>query len=277
MKVKMIFKSKEILGLSSENLSSLLHRLKEYCGVELDYTRSAIAVVAEECDVATVRQIVEEFTGPSKIQISWPDEGHEFDDVIPVKVAERQFDSRFDFSVKGIECQNELIRKKLKDLERLTYWMISRYNVSPSVLAKHIISAISNIYMEYNPAKFSERDIRVGDVVFCTYGRELNGEIRGAEIPTIVVDIAPQNMFFGVPVIGESTFEGKMLQMENFEYVVPEFDVEHFNIAVPEMGRYMKMKRITGKAGRMNSSAFEEIVEMLRESHDFSYNILYNY
>lgn len=183
--------------------------------------------------------------------------------VEPVITADSLEFDKIEFSDKDVESQ---INKLMKNI----YWAMYSCNAQSRDICQYIISTNVEIAMKYNPKPIC--NFSVGDIVDCTYGTHLSGEISGGHIHSIVCNIDPGGTVYVVPIT-KLYREGP-----NFISFSANMDVDYYNphysggTILLKKGRYIRPERIVEVLGHVHPELFNRVLAELPKMVSFSYD-----
>ena len=176
-----------------------------------------------------------------------------------------------DLSIKKFEFQNDYLEELINKYVRTISWAMFKMNISEKEVADYIYTAIKEISMRYNKKECI--DFSIGDIVDCSYGVHLPGEINGGHVAAIVCDISYDSMAYLVPITKLQT------DITSHSYLTfnPPKDIVYENdyykkggTALLDKGKYVRAERFNAVIGKTTPAFFEEILRKLATTFDFT-------
>lgn len=176
-----------------------------------------------------------------------------------------------DLIIKKFEFQNEYLEELINKYVRTISWAMFKMNISEKEIAGYIYTAMNEISMRYN--KKGCIDFSIGDIVDCSYGVHLPGEINGGHVAAIVCDISYGSMAYLVPITKVQTdnVSNSYLTFNAPKDVVYENNYyKKGGTALLNKGKYVRAERFNAVIGKTTPAFFEEILKKLANTFDFT-------
>ena len=176
-----------------------------------------------------------------------------------------------DLIIKKFEFQNEYLEELINKYVRTISWAMFKMNISEKEIADYIYTAMNEISMRYNKKECI--DFSIGDIVDCSYGVHLPGEINGGHVAAIVCDISYGSMAYLVPITKVQTdiVSNSYLIFNAPKDVVYENDYyKKGGTALLDKGKYVRAERFNAVIGKTTPAFFEEILRKLANTFDFT-------
>lgn len=178
-----------------------------------------------------------------------------------------------DLIIKKFEFQNDYLEELINKYVRTISWAMFKMNISEKEVADYIYTAMHEISMRYN--KKGCIDFSIGDIVDCSYGVHLPGEINGGHVAAIVCHISYDSMAYLVPITKQQTdiVSHSYLTFNAPKDVVYENDYyKKGGTALLDKGKYVRAERFNAVIGKTTPAFFEEILRKLANTFDFTKN-----
>lgn len=175
-----------------------------------------------------------------------------------------------DLIIKKVEFKNAYIEELINKYVRTISWAMFDMNIFEEEIGCYIYTAIDELSMRYN--KKGCIDFSIGDIVDCSYGFHLPGEINGEHVAAIVCDISYSSMAYLVPVTKVQT------DISSHSYLIfnaPK-DVVYENYyykggtALLDKGKYVRPERFRAVIGKTTPAFFEKLLRKLANTFDFT-------
>ena len=150
---------------------------------------------------------------------------------------------------------------------------MSNANASETKIHSYITTTMSEISMRFSPK--DSISFNVGDVVDCSYGTHLWGEITGNHVPSIVCNISNGKMAYVVPITGSNYSSPFTLCFNMPEDVIYKDNTETRSTALLDKGRYVCTKRFNSVIGKTSPSFLEKLLRLIPLT--FAYFLLYDF
>ena len=175
-----------------------------------------------------------------------------------------------DLIIKKVEFQNEYLEGLINKLVKTISWAMFKMNISEKEAGDYIYTTINEISMRYNKKECI--DFAIGDIVDCTYGVHLPGEINGGHVSAIVCDISHNSMAYLVPItkIQTDIVSNSYLIFKAPEDVVYENDYYKGGTALLDKAKYVRAERFNAVIGKTTPAFFEKILRKLANTFDFT-------
>lgn len=175
-----------------------------------------------------------------------------------------------DLIIKKFEFQNEYLERLINKYVRTISWVMFKMNISEKEVADYIYTAMNEISMRYNKKRCI--DFSIGDVVDCSYGVHLPGEINGGHVSAIVCNISRDSMVYLVPITKAQTniVSHSYLTFNAPKDVVYENDYYKGGTALLDKGKYVRAERFNAVIGKTTPAFFEKILRKLANTFDFT-------
>ena len=257
--------------VSSQKSSSVASLIKEIdkipCWIYLDFENGSVTVEnVNDTIIDTVIELIEKYFTVLSVNI---------DNTVEEPLAEKQSkvlepQSEDDLIIKKIEFRNKYVENLINKFLSTAYWALFNKNISEKEIGNFIITSMCEISMRYNNkpcVKFS-----VGDVVDCSYGMHLVGEINGGHVFAIVCNVMTDGMAYLVPITedqSESTSQS-YLTVNAPEDVIYENDAYKGGTALLDKAKYVRPERINSVIGKATPAFFEKLLHQLASTFDFT-------
>ncbi len=176
-----------------------------------------------------------------------------------------------DLIIKKFEFQNDYLEELINKYVRTISWAMFKMNISEKEVADYIYTAMKEISMRYNKKECI--DFSIGDIVDCSYGVHLPGEINGGHVAAIVCDISYDSMAYLVPITKLQTdiTSHSYLTFNTPKDIVYENDYyKKGGTALLDKGKYVRAERFNAVIGKTTPAFFEEILRKLATTFDFT-------
>lgn len=176
-----------------------------------------------------------------------------------------------DLIIKKFEFQNDYLEELINKYVRTISWAMFKMNISEKEVADYIYTAIKEISMRYNKKECI--DFSIGDIVDCSYGVHLPGEINGGHVAAIVCDISYDSMAYLVPITKLQTdiTSHSYLTFNTPKDIVYATDYyKKGGTALLDKGKYVRAERFNAVIGKTTPAFFEEILRKLATTFDFT-------
>ena len=102
-----------------------------------------------------------------------------------------------DILVSKVMFNSEYIEKILNSLKRSVAWALYKKGASEDEVAKHLYNVIDELSYKYNPPNVV--DVQLGDIVDCSFGQGLQGEVIGKHVHALVCQ-KKDNLIYVMPI-----------------------------------------------------------------------------
>lgn len=163
-----------------------------------------------------------------------------------------------DLIIKKFEFQNDYLEELINKYVRTISWAMFKMNISEKEVADYIYTAMKEISMRYNKKECI--DFSIGDIVDCSYGVHLPGEINGGHVAAIVCDISYDSMAYLVPITKLQTdiTSHSYLTFNTPKDIVYENDYyKKGGTALLDKGKYVRAERFNAVIGKTTPAFFE--------------------
>lgn len=158
----------------------------------------------------------------------------------------------------------------LEKLTKTLNWALCSMNVKEQYIANYIYGLINEISMTYSPNP-NNVDFNIGDVVDCSFGYHMPGEINGLHTHCIVCNVYKE-MAFVVPITKHT---GDYVISDSFVKFTPSIDITYNKFSslggtvLLDKGRYVRTKRINNVIGKTSAGFLKKILNMIPETFNF--------
>lgn len=219
------------------------------CKIELDIENNAIIVRdLEETEFDVAQEFVKKIFPVKKIV---------FDNV--TEVPSKPDNSKEALVINLVKPESLLLEEFANSLMRTVHWAINSKEVPERIVGNYLRSCAGLINMTYGSSP--RLDVTRGDVVYCTFGQNIPGEINGGHVPCIICYI-DDDLVYVLPivhVVPKSAKNSSILQAK-----VPE-DMHYFerdvgSIILLDRGQVVSKARITKLIGRTSKQFFNSVL-----------------
>ena len=175
-----------------------------------------------------------------------------------------------DLIIKKVEFKNTYIEELINKYVRTISWAMFKMNISEKAVSNYIYTAMNEISMGCNKKECI--DFSIGDIVDCSYGVHLPGEINGGHVAAIVCDISYDSMAYVVPITKVQTniSSHSYLILNIPKDAVYENDYYKVGTALLDNGNYVSPKRFCAVIGKTTPAFFEKLLRKLANTFDFT-------
>lgn len=278
---------KIIFKVSSQKEYSVASLLKEVnqisCRIRLDFKNSLVEVENVKDDMIdnvvdlvnnyyTIEEVcIDNTTGEQKAQQVILDvaECSEEQD----KAEKEQ--SRIDETFENVECQNDNINNAINKLLKNVKWFMGMKKATERDVINHIYTCMNEMSMRFAPKRFVQ--FSVGDIVECSYGSHLSGEVNGNHVHSIVCNIENEFMAYVVPIVQNT--EGEITARSYLECTIPN-DLLYYEgsykdgVAILDKGKPVRVERFGAVIGKTSPAFFKKLLLQLKSgTFDFTHNL----
>lgn len=167
-----------------------------------------------------------------------------------------------------IEFSNSEVEYCANSLMKAVYWAIYSKNALVKDICNYLKSAKSEISMRYDNIPVIPVSIR--DIVDCNFGVHPNGEISGGHIHAVVCNIDKGSVFV-LPITKNKNYDDpkKYLQLKAGKDIMYNDPRYSGGAIILDKGRYICLQRISSVIGKLDSSVFKTLLQMLPASYEF--------
>lgn len=163
---------------------------------------------------------------------------------------------------------DDILESHFSKMKDICYSYLSR-GASSDEIIKYITTCYTNIYLNNNSISDSlKNNLKVGDIVDCNFGQNLQEEINGGHVSAIIVRLDfDTNIAFVSPIVKKAKMSKNIIHLlpENYS-ITKNWESPYILL---EKSRYISLKRVRQIIGKVNASTFNEIVEQLPEAFSF--------
>ncbi len=188
--------------------------------------------------------------------------------VLSINIDNASTETDDDLIIKKVHFENKCVEEAVNKLLKTSYWAMSNANASETKIHSYITTTMSEISMRFSPK--DSISFNVGDVVDCSYGTHLWGEITGNHVPSIVCNISNGKMAYVVPITGSNYSSPFTLCFNMPEDVVYKDNTETRSTALLDKGRYVCTKRFNSVIGKTSPSFLEKLLRLIPLTFDFT-------
>ena len=178
--------------------------------------------------------------------------------------------SETDDYVTSLGLEDESLRRDIAQLVRTVKWTIYEKSMPVSNVEKYIFTAVDELTMYCNSTQ-GRISVQVGDVVQCSYGTHLPGEINGRYASSIVCGFLGDCVYL-VPIakeLNESLGYDSCLEIavpDDITYSEPKYNG---GIALIDKSKYMHRKRLLKIIGKASPKFMDKVFDALLTAFDF--------